>query len=134
MLLRWLRVLSVTSPEHACPHLQHDLESENADRLLNDLRAQLLAAAVIVDAEEMQRIEVAACDDIDGVRDRDSNKLSVTASVFIEAEKHVRRYPSVAADTGTSIRTAQVYIYIYLPPADKKRVATRNSHPRHGIH
>ena len=78
----------------------------------------------------MQRIEVAACDDIDGVRDRDSNKLSVTASVFIEAEKHVRRYPSVAADTGTSIRTAQVYIYIYICLRQTKSASQRATRTR----
>jgi hypothetical protein len=38
---------------------------------------------------------------------KDSNKLSVSASVFIAAKKHVDTYPSVAPNSGTAIRTAQ---------------------------
>ena len=46
VMLRWLRVLSITSPEHACPRLQQDLESEDADLLLHDLPAQMPPAGL----------------------------------------------------------------------------------------
>jgi hypothetical protein len=66
------------------------LGSANADNLLRDLPAQIIEAAVIVDAAEMQRLDDAACDDVAGVRDRNVDEFERVAVL----PRHVDQSPA----------------------------------------
>ena len=76
VLLQWLEVLNITSPEHACPRLTADLRAPGADELLANLQTQIVDAAVTDDTDMMSRVDSRLCDDVAAVRNVADDEVS----------------------------------------------------------
>jgi hypothetical protein len=76
VLLQWLEVLNLTSPEHACPQLTADLRAPGAEALLVALQTQIVDAAVTDDTDLMSRVDGRLCDDVAAVRNVNDDDMS----------------------------------------------------------
>jgi hypothetical protein len=76
VLLQWLEVLNITSPEHACPQLTADLRAPGAEAMLAELQTQIVEEAITDDTDTMSRVDSRLCDDVAAVRNFNDAEVS----------------------------------------------------------